>query len=132
MKRLLALLLFISTSATADPAVDVMLNEIASQYGVPREIVNAVAMVESGKRCGARNGPHIGIMQVSRGATEHVGMKWPPRSCREEIEIGVRYLKIALDRGGYGCNGVTLYNTGVYAKPHCSDYGRKVMRETKK
>ena len=131
MKRLLALLLLISTSATADPAVDVMLNEVASQYGVPREIVHAVAMIESTKRCGARNGQHRGIMQVSRGATNHVGMHWPPRSCREEIEIGVRYLKIALDRGGYGCNGVTLYNTGVYARPHCSDYGRKVMMEVK-
>lgn len=129
MKRLLALLLMISTSATADPAVDVMLNEAASRHGIPREIVHAVAMVESTKRCGARNGQHRGIMQVSRGATKHVGMQWPPRSCAEEIEIGVRYLKIALEKGGYGCKGITLYNTGVYATPHCSEYGRKVLRE---
>lgn len=131
MKRLLAIFLLISTSATAGSAVDEMLDAAADRHGIPRNIVHAVAMVESTKRCGARNGASVGIMQVQRGATKHVGMQWPPRSCEEEIEIGVRYLKIALEKGGYGCKGITLYNTGVYATPRCSAYGRKVLKEMK-
>lgn len=125
------IIFLLSTSAAAGSAVDGMLDAAADRHGIPREIVHAVAMVESTKRCGARNGPHLGIMQVSRGATKHVGMQWPPRSCAEEIEIGVRYLKIALEKGGYGCKGITLYNTGVYARQHCSAYGKKVMRYMK-
>jgi len=110
-------------------SVDQMLDDAADRNGVPRDIVRAVAMVESTKRCGVKNGPHRGILQVSRGAAEEVGMNWPPRSCYEEIETGVRYLKKAIDKGGSGCKGITLYNTGIYATPHCSEYGRKVMRK---
>jgi len=115
--------------ALAGNPVNDMLNNAADRNGVPRNIVNAVALVESTKQCGARNGPHRGIMQVSRGAAEEVGMEWPPRSCYDEIEMGVLYLKKAIDKGGTGCKGITLYNSGIYAGPHCSDYGRKVLRK---
>lgn len=129
MRALAIIAVAFAFPAIAGTSVDQMLNDAADRHGIPRDIVHAVAMVESTKRCGARNGPHRGILQVSRGAVEEVGMQWPPRSCYEEIEAGVRYLKKAIDRGGLGCKGVTLYNTGIYAKPHCSEYGRKVMRK---
>lgn len=132
MRLLPILALLASTSAVAmDATVDNMLNASADRNGVPRNIVHAVAVVESTKRCGARNGGSRGIMQVQRGAATEVGIKWPFRSCEDEIEAGVRYLKKALEKGGYGCSGITLYNTGLYARPHCSAYGRKVLREMK-
>lgn len=116
----------------ASAGVDEMLDQAARRNGVPKDIVHAVAMVESTKRCGAINGASRGIMQVQRGAAKQVGVAWPFRSCEDEIEAGVRYLKLALDKGGYNCKGITLYNTGIYARPHCSAYGQKVMAWRKK
>lgn len=117
--------------AFASPGVDAMLDKSAQRNGVPRDIVHAVAMVESTKTCGARNGASRGIMQVQRGAAKEVGVNWPFRSCEDEIEAGVRYLKLALDKGGYNCSGISLYNMGLYARPRCTEYGRKVMASRK-
>lgn len=116
----------------ASAGVDEMLDRAAQKHGIPADIVHAVAMVESTKRCGARNGGSRGIMQVQRGAAKEVGVAWPFRTCEDEIEAGVRYLKKALDKGGYNCKGITLYNTGLFARPHCSEYGRKVMAARKR
>jgi len=118
--------------AAASAGVDEMLDQAARRHGLPAEIVHAVAMVESTKTCGAKNGGSRGIMQVQRGAAKEVGVAWPFKTCEDEIEAGVRYLKKALDKGGEGCAGITLYNTGLNAKPHCSQYGRKVQRFMKK
>lgn len=118
--------------AVASTGVDEMLDRAARKHGVPADLVHAVAMVESTKRCGVRNGGSVGIMQVQKGAAKEVGVAWPFRSCEDEIEAGVRYLKKAIDKGGTGCSGITLYNTGINARPHCSDYGRKVLRWQKK
>lgn len=111
----------------ASAGVDEMLDRAARKHSVPAEIVHAVAMVESTKTCGAKNGGSRGIMQVQRGAAKEVGVSWPFRSCEDEIEAGVRYLKLALDKGGYGCKGISLYNMGLSARPRCTEYGRKVM-----
>jgi soluble lytic murein transglycosylase-like protein len=118
--------------AVASTGIDEMLDQAARRHGIPAEIVHAVAMVESTKRCGVRNAGSVGIMQVQRGAAKEVGVAWPFRSCEDEIEAGVRYLKKALDKGGSGCAGITLYNTGIYARPHCSEYGRKVLKHMKR
>ena len=112
--------------------VDALLDEAANRYNIPAEIVRAVAEVESTKTCGLKDGPHRGIMQVSRSTAREVGHPWPFKDCYEEIEAGVSYLKLALERGGYGCEGISLYNLGINASPICTSYGRKVMREFKK
>lgn len=118
--------------AFASPGVDDMLDRAAERNNVPRSLVHAVAMVESTKTCGARNGGSRGIMQVNKGTAKEVGVAWPFQSCSDEIEAGVRYLKKAIEKGGKGCSGITLYNTGINARPHCSDYGRKVLMWQKK
>jgi soluble lytic murein transglycosylase-like protein len=115
----------------ASAGVDEMLDQAAQRHSIPAELVHAVAMVESTKTCGVKSGGSIGIMQVTRGAAKEVGVKWPFRSCEDEIEAGVRYLKLALDKGGYGCSGISLYNTGLSAKPRCTAYGQKVMKARK-
>jgi soluble lytic murein transglycosylase-like protein len=114
--------------ALSSGQIDFMLETAAARHGLPANIVKAVAYIESTKRCGLIDGIHRGIMQVGRGAAQEVGMSWPPKSCEDEIETGVRYLALAIKRGGINCTGVTLYNTGINAPLHCSGYGRKVMR----
>lgn len=114
--------IFLFASVTGDP-----LDLAADRHNVPRPIVQAVAQVESGKRCGAKNGKYRGIMQVSPGAAREVGYRHPFKNCDDEIDAGVRYLALAISKGGPTCHGVSLYNSGLNKKPHCSRYGRKVM-----
>ena len=108
------------------------IDQTADRHGVPRPLAQAIAQVESGKKCGAKNGQYRGIMQVGKGAAKAVNVPYPFKSCDDEIEAGVRYLKLAIDRGGTGCHGVSLYNSGLNKKPHCSRYGRKVMAIARK
>lgn len=126
--RLAIVGVIISTTALAQEPTANMLDRAADKYGVPRSFVRAVAEVESGTRCGAKNGGSRGIMQVQKGAAKEVGVQWPFKDCESEIEAGVKYLKLALNKGGYNCQGATLYNEGLNARRHCSEYGRKVMK----
>jgi len=87
-----------------------------------------VAWVESRKRCGAKNGQYKGMMQVGRAAAREVGLPHPFLGCEDEIEAGVRYLAVAVSKGGTGCAGVSLYQSGHGAKPRCTAYGKKVLR----
>jgi len=111
----------------ASAGVDEMLDQAAQRHHISAELVHAVAMVESTKTCGAKSGGSRGIMQVTKGAAEEVGVSWPFRSCEDEIEAGVRYLKLAIEKGGDGCSGISLYNTGLSVEPRCTAYGRKVL-----
>ena len=70
-------------------------------------------------------------MQVSRAAAQEVGVKYPFKNCDDEIEAGVKYLKLAITKGGASCHGVSLYQSGLNKRPHCSSYGRKVMSISK-
>lgn len=127
--------IFFATLLAVTPAcasdVDALLNDAAQRHNIPPKIIRAVAQIESTKRCGLTGGHHRGIMQVSRATAKEVGYPWPFKNCFEEIEAGAIYLRKALDRGGEGCAGVSLYNMGINARPRCTDYGRKVMREAK-
>jgi len=125
-----ATLLAVSPACASD--VDTLLNEAARRHNIPPEIIRAVAHIESTKRCGLKDGPHRGIMQVSRATAKEVGYPWPFKNCFEEIEAGAVYLRKALDRGGEDCAGISLYNTGTYAKPRCTAYGRKVISAMKR
>ena len=108
-----------------------MLNSAADRHGVKRAIVHAVADAESRKKCGAKNGQYLGIMQVGGSAARQVGVPYPFKTCADEIEAGVRYLKLALDRGGSECNGISLDQAGLGKKPFCSKYGRRVLKAAK-
>lgn len=118
--------LFLLAPLTGDP-----LDIAADKHQVPRPLVHAVAQVESGKKCAAKNGKYRGIMQVSPGAAREVGVRYPFKTCDDEIEAGVRYLALAIARGGPTCHGVSLYQSGLNKRPHCSSYGRKVMSISK-
>ena len=109
-----------------------MLDEAADRHGLPRSYVRAVAEVESGKTCGARSGQFLGVMQVGKEAAKEVGVRYPFQSCLLEIEAGVRYLKSIVRKYGVGCESATMYNEGPATGLHCSQYGNKVMRLSKK
>lgn len=128
---IICLAVAIATPTSASDVGDT-LTKIANKYGVNPATVYAVAEVESGIRCGAKNGASQGIMQVQKGAAKEVGVRWPFRNCEDEIEAGVKYLKLAIDKVGDNCVAYTLYNQGLYAPRYCSDYGRKVLKFKKK
>ena len=105
-----------------------LVHEIAVKHGVPPKIAHGVVMVESRYRCDARNASGAtGIMQVLPATARGVGVHGNLRDCRTGAEAGMRYLRQAISRGGSGCAGVSLYERGVYARPVCTGYGRRVL-----
>ena len=117
---------YVSYQATG--GLKAMVNQIARQNGVPVHIAHGVIMAESRYNCGAYNRSGAsGIMQVLPNTARSVGVHGSLRNCANGLQAGMKYLKLALNRGGYGCSGVSLYERGVYARPACTAYGRKVM-----
>lgn len=106
-----------------------IVNQEAGRAGVPARIGRAVIKVESGGNCHARNkhSSASGAGQLIRSTARSLGVR-NVFDCRQNINAAMRYLRAALNRGGAGCSGVSLYQTGLGARPHCSAYGRKVMR----
>ncbi len=100
----------------------------AARNGVPVHLAFGVIRVESRFDCHARrtgNG-EIGIGQINPRTARSVGVVGI-HDCARNIEASMRYLRQAIDRGGAGCAGVALYQTGIYARPRCTAYGRRVM-----
>lgn len=103
----------------------------ARAAGVPVSIALGVVTVESrwNPRATGRQG-EIGLGQIFcrtargvgyRGAC--AGLYHPATNAR----FSMRYLRLALRRGGAGCAGISLYNRGHNARPVCSAYGRRVI-----
>lgn len=100
----------------------------AIRNGVDPRLLHAVVRVESGGRCHAHNPSGAsGLGQVLPRTARSVGVVGNLHDCHTGAEAAARYLRLAVARGGSGCAGVSLYNTGVYARPRCTGYGRKVM-----
>lgn len=88
-----------------------IVKKAAKKYGVPVIIALKVCKVESNCNCGVRRGAagEIGPMQVKPATARGIGMSL--KGCTNQVYAGVKYLKMALDRGG-----VWKYNQGIYAK----------------
>jgi soluble lytic murein transglycosylase-like protein len=121
----------IGTSLPASAAdLELMINSAADQNRVPRHIAHGVIRIESGYNCRNRN-RHTGasgIMQVLPTTARSMGISGSLFDCSTGLQAGMRYLRAALDRGGDGCAGISLYERGIFARPRCTAYGRKVMR----
>jgi soluble lytic murein transglycosylase-like protein len=134
MKRIIAVLAILSTIGTVMPAsaadLQSLINQAADQEGVPRHIAHGVIRVESAYNCHNRNrhSGASGIMQVLPATARGMGVHGSLFDCWTGLQAGMRYLREALTRGGTGCAGVSLYNLGIFAKPRCTSYGRKVLR----
>lgn len=108
-----------------------MVDAAAYAAGVPTRIAHAVIRVESGYRANMRGAAgEYGIGQIKCQTARLVGFSG---SCHDlfdaqtNLTYSMRYLALAIAKGGHGCSGVTLYNTGIGARPHCSRYGHRVM-----
>lgn len=108
--------------------VQAMVAAAAARNGVPVHLAFGVIRVESRFNCRApRTGNgEIGIGQINPRTAAAVGVTGI-HDCGRNVEASMRYLRLALDRGGAGCAGVSLYNSGIYARPRCSAYGRRVL-----
>ncbi|WP_316207299.1 transglycosylase SLT domain-containing protein [Bradyrhizobium sp. SZCCHNR3118] len=134
MKRLTSALAAASVIATALPAfaasgLDSLIDAAADEHGIPRSLAHAVVKVESNYNCRLR-GSHgeRGVMQVKPATARSVGVTGDLFDCSTGLRAGMLYLSIAIRRGGGGCSGISLYQRGVYGRPTCTAYGRKVLR----
>jgi soluble lytic murein transglycosylase-like protein len=120
MKILMIMLVMIFTVTTITPAYAaktgknsavVFVKKFARTYGVPKKIALAVCHVESHCNCGVRRGAagEIGPMQVKPRTARGIGMSL--KGCENQVKAGLKYLGMAIKRGGYW-----KYNQGIYAK----------------
>lgn len=106
-----------------------LVTQYAERHGVPAHIAHGIVRTESQYNCQARSAHGaLGIMQVLPRTARSVGVTGNLLTCENSLEAGMRYLKLALDITSDWCAALTLYNRGLYARPTCSDYARKVLR----
>jgi soluble lytic murein transglycosylase-like protein len=102
--------------------------ETASRYDIEPELLQAIAVVESGSRAGAVNATNsngtrdIGLMQINsihlprllkQGITEERLLTEPCLS----VEVGASILAEFIQRFGYNWTAVGSYNVGVGGGP---------------
>jgi soluble lytic murein transglycosylase-like protein len=109
--------------------VHAIVTQVAQENGISPALAHAVTRVESSYNCSARGrAGELGAMQVKPATARSVGVYGNLRDCRTGITAGMRYLRQAIARGGMSCSGISLYNRGIFARPACTGYGRKVLR----
>jgi len=103
----------------------------AAAAGVPTHIAHAVVRVESGYRASLRGAAgEWGLGQIKCQTARGVGFAGACGGLADaatNLRYAMAYLATALRKGGAGCSGVSLYQTGTGRAPHCSGYGRRVM-----
>jgi len=132
MRILLAALALV---ALAQPAraenLRAMVDMAALTAGVPEDIAHAVIQIESGYKPYLRGAAgEWGLGQIKCQTARGVGFRGACHALADpatNLRFSFAYLRLALDRGGAGCAGVSLYQRGVYGRPSCSRYGRQVM-----
>ena len=109
-----------------------MVTLAALSAGVPDDIAHAVIRQESNYNPGLRGrAGEWGIGQIKCQTARGVGLVG---SCGQladaatNLRFSMAYLRLALNRGGQGCAGVSLYQRGIGGARSCSRYGRQVMK----
>lgn len=108
-----------------------LVSAAAQVAGIPLHIAHAVVRTESryNPRARGRAG-ELGLMQIKPATARGLGFRGAASGLfdpAENLRWGMRYLRLAIARGGPGCAGVSLYQSGIYARPRCSAYGRRVL-----
>lgn len=118
--------------AAERPAMVRLVDQAAAAAGVPLRLAHAVIARESNynPRLRGRAGEY-GLGQIKCQTAREQGFAGGCAALLDpavNLKYAMRYLRQALDRGGEGCAGVSLYQSGIYAKGRrCSSYGRRVM-----
>lgn len=123
-----------SPLASAGRVVDQHLRDLVSTAamaaGVPINLAHAVVRVESNYRPRAvSSAKALGMGQIKCETARSVGFAGPCSALFDpasNLRYSMIYLRQALDRGGQGCAGLSLYERGIAARPVCTSYGRRV------
>lgn len=120
-----------SVSGAVDAGMRSLVDTAAFAAGVPASIAHGVIRTESNYNPQLRGrAGEYGIGQIKCQTARSVGFAG---DCSQLFDAStnliysMRYLRLALDRGGSGCAGASLYQRGVYGRLGCSGYGRVVM-----
>jgi soluble lytic murein transglycosylase-like protein len=137
MNRILVMaalaLVLAAGSACADDlqAMRALVDQAASAAGIPARLAHAVIAQESYYDPALRGrAGEWGIGQIKCGTARAVGLRGACSQLADaatNLKFSFAYLRQALDRGGAGCAGVSLYQHGIFGRPGCTRYGREVM-----
>lgn len=110
-----------------------MVRAAAARELIPVNVALAVVEQESGFNPRALSPARAyGISQVLCGAAKQFGHKGTCNDLYDpetNLRFGMKILAAALERSGLTCEGLTLYNIGIYTKrPRCTKYGREVLQ----
>lgn len=121
----------IRASETYRGAMAPLVDIAALAAGVPSALAHGIIRTESNYNPSLRGrAGEYGIGQIKCQTARSVGFVGDCRQLFDastNLTYSMRYLRLALDRGGHGCAGVSLYQRGIYGRASCSGYGRMVM-----
>ncbi|MDP1867017.1 MAG: transglycosylase SLT domain-containing protein [Bradyrhizobium sp.] len=132
MLRLILAAVLLCAAVPAHADIRSMVTSAALSAGVPEAIAHAVIRQESNYQ------PHLrgragewGLGQIKCATARGVGFRGGCAGLRDpatNLRFSMAYLRLALNKGGQGCAGVSLYQRGIYGPVNCSGYGKRVMR----
>lgn len=100
------------------PELRALINKWADHYAVPRDLVHAQILRESGHRAEARNGPYYGLMQIHPRTAATMGFDGPNERLLNpdvNLQYGVKYLRGAwLVSDGDRAEAMSWYSKGYY------------------
>jgi soluble lytic murein transglycosylase-like protein len=136
LRILLAAALLCAAAIPARADLMAMIDHAAASAGVPADIARAVIGKESNFNPSLRGAAgEWGLGQIKCQTAREVGLRG---SCAQlaqpetNLRYSMAYLRLALDRGGEACAGVSLYQRGLYGRRGCSAYGRDVLRRARR
>jgi soluble lytic murein transglycosylase-like protein len=108
------------TPAAVPPkqGVDGLIAQYATAYQVPEPLVRRVVHRESKFNPGARNGPYLGLMQISHPTARSMGYSGPANGLLDaetNLKYGVKYLAGAYRvADGNEAQAIRFYSRGFY------------------
>lgn len=110
------LMAFAAQPAPAE--LDRLIDKYAATYDVPESLIHRVIKRESGYNPRARNGPYMGLMQISTATARTMGYRGEPSGLLDadtNLKYAVKYLRGAWIVGGYSEDAaVRHYSRGYY------------------
>lgn len=103
----------------AGPAdINALVSKYAAHYDVPESLIHRVIRRESTYNPRARNGPYMGLMQISTATAKSMGYRGGPEGLLDadtNLRYAVKYLRGAWIVGGYSQDAaVRHYSRGYY------------------
>lgn len=133
----LGLLLLLPYQASASADIPTLVDRYAARYGVPLDLARNLVRIESGGRQSAVNPTGArGVMQLLPSTARALGVDI--NDPEQNIEGGMRYLRLQYDRFGRWDLALAAYHAGPRAVISCNcvpaksqAYVRSVLRNTR-